>query len=106
MSMFSVGKLRRDIVEKQYELKHFEIDPDNHIEAYNEMLDECYDLSKVGGPFEHMSASYVLKECDETAYRCGLNDYVNGLDKEDDLEYQKLAEELEALELETEERLI
>lgn len=42
---------------------------------YDEMLDDCYSLSSVGGPFACMSASSVLKEVDPTAYRCGMNDY-------------------------------
>ena len=47
--------------------------------AYDDMLDECYDLSRVGGPFECMSASRVLRECDPVAYRCGLNDYTDSM---------------------------
>jgi len=46
-------------------------------EQYNDMLDDCYSLEKVGGPFAHMWASRVLKEVDPVAYRCGLNDYVD-----------------------------
>lgn len=47
-------------------------------ERFDQMLDECYDFSAVGGPFAHMSPSSVLKECDPTAYRCGVNDYADG----------------------------
>lgn len=42
---------------------------------YDEMLDECYDLSSVGGPFSSMFASTVLKEVDPTAYRCRKVDF-------------------------------
>jgi hypothetical protein len=45
---------------------------------YDAMLDDCYSLASVGGPFSHMSASSVLKECDPTAYRCGKNDWKDG----------------------------
>lgn len=45
---------------------------------FDSMLDECYDFSDVGGPFSHMSPSRVLKECDPTAYRCGVNDWADG----------------------------
>ena len=43
--------------------------------AYDDMLDECYSLESVGGPFAHMLASRVLEEVDPIAYRCGQNDY-------------------------------
>lgn len=42
---------------------------------YNDMLDECYNFASVGGIFATMTPSSVLKECDPTAYRCGMNDY-------------------------------
>ncbi len=48
---------------------------------YDEVLNECYDLSKVGGPFSHMDASRVLRGVDPIAYRCGMNDYTAGLDE-------------------------
>lgn len=47
--------------------------------AFDDMLDECYSFKNVGGPFEHMSPSCVLKECDPTAHRCGVNDYMDSL---------------------------
>jgi hypothetical protein len=51
----------------------FELDSDNreHAEKYDEMLDEVH------GDFLGMSASRILKECDETAYRCGFNDWAD-----------------------------
>jgi predicted ribosome quality control (RQC) complex YloA/Tae2 family protein len=42
---------------------------------FDDMLDECYSFEKVGGPFEYMSPSRVLKEVDPIAYRCGVDDY-------------------------------
>jgi hypothetical protein len=45
---------------------------------FDDMLDECYSFEKVGGPFEGMSPSSVLRLCDETAHRCGLNDWADG----------------------------
>lgn len=47
-------------------------------ERFDAMLDECYSFEKVGGPFENMCPSQVLKECDPTAYRCGVNDWADG----------------------------
>lgn len=53
------------------------IDPEAR---FDDMLDECYSFDAIGGPFAHMSPSRVLKECDPTAYRCGVNDYADGED--------------------------
>jgi|GEM_PF-5322875 len=53
-----------------------ESDPDDFIEQYNDMLDETY------GDFMDMNASYILKECDPTVYRCGLLDYVDSYREE------------------------
>lgn len=47
-------------------------------QQYDDMLDECYSLESVGGPFACMSASRVLQEVDPVAYRCGKNDWVDG----------------------------
>lgn len=47
---------------------------------FDQMLDDLYDFSRVGGPFNHMVPSQVLKEMDPTAYRCGVNDYMDGED--------------------------
>ncbi len=46
---------------------------------YDEMLDDCYSFESVGGIFAGMTPSRVLQLCDETAYRCGFNDYLDGL---------------------------
>lgn len=51
------------------------IDREAHFDS---MLDECYTFEKVGGPFEYMTPSRVLKEMDPTAYRCGVNDFADG----------------------------
>ncbi len=51
------------------------------LEMYEEMLDDCE------GPVElcgmTYSASYVLREIDPVAYRCGFNDYVDSLTDDD-----------------------
>jgi len=47
---------------------------------FDQMLDEVYDFKSVGGPFTYMVPSQVLKEMDPTAYRCGVNDYMDGED--------------------------
>lgn len=87
------------IAEIEDELKYFEIDPEDYEEQYCEMLDE-------NGPVIIGSLTYppshVLAQVDPVAYRCGLNDYVNGLNVEDDPRYQELVEELEELKNELE----
>lgn len=42
-------------------------------ERYDEMLDECNDLLKIGSLT--YTPSQVLKSVDEIAYRCGFNDW-------------------------------
>lgn len=49
-------------------------------EVFDQMLDEVYDFSEVGGPFEYMQASRVLAGVDPIAYRCGCNDYIDSLE--------------------------
>lgn len=56
-------------------------------ERFSDMLDECYSFKSVGGPFAHMLPSRVLRECDETAFRCGANDYADSLSKDGEIEY-------------------
>lgn len=86
---------KAEIMEKQAEIDGFELDPDDFIDQYEEMLNEEGPVKVAGLTFE---ASQIIKELDPTAYRCGLNDFVDSLDKEDTEEYQKLEEELEELE--------
>lgn len=47
-------------------------------QQYDEMLDECFSFESVGGIFACMSPSRVLAKCDEVAYRCGKNDWLDG----------------------------
>ena len=46
-------------------------------ELYDEMLDDCNPMVKIGN-LEY-SPSRVLKEVDPIAYRCGMNDYESAL---------------------------
>jgi hypothetical protein len=76
------------------EMDNFEIDQDDFEDQYCEAIDEQGPV-KIGS-LEY-TASYVLRKIDPTAYRCGLNDYVDGIDKEDTEGYKELEEQLEAL---------
>lgn len=44
---------------------------------YDEMLDSCYDIIRIG-TLEYYP-SHVLQEVDPTAYRCGESDYIDSL---------------------------
>lgn len=92
----SILVLSNTMEDKQKEVDNFEIDQDDFIDQYEEMLDECE------GEFMGMNASYILRECDPTSYRCGLNDYCDNINLDDIEEYKTLLEELEDLEEEKE----
>lgn len=89
----NIENLNHEIKEKQSEIDNFELDSDDFEDQYCEMLDDCYE--EFMGQY---SPSYTLKMVDPIAYRCGLNDYVDSLDKTDSLDYQELESELEDLE--------
>lgn len=90
-----IGVLEDQKKAKQKELDSFELDPEDYTEQYDSDLDE---LNEINIGSLTYSASYVLKNIDETAYRCGLNDYVDSLDKEEQKEYKELESELEQIE--------
>lgn len=46
---------------------------------FSDMLDECYSFDSVGGPFQLMSPSRVLREMDPIAFRCGVSDYADSI---------------------------
>jgi len=73
--------------DKEKERDCFELDEDDFIESYEEMLNET------NGDFMGMNASRILKECDPIAYRCGLSDYVDSLEISDSEGYKELDQE-------------
>ena len=83
-----------EIVAKEAEIENFEIDVDDQEDAYKEALDSDGPVSVAGMEFE---AHRIIEELDPTAYRCGLVNYVDGLEKDDDPKYKELEEELETL---------
>lgn len=89
------SELIKRIAEVKNELQNFEIDPEKHKESYRDMIDEQGPVIVAGIEF---TASRILEELDPVAYFCGLNDYVDSLDVEDDSEYQALEAELADLE--------
>jgi hypothetical protein len=53
-------------------------------EQYDEMLDDCYGVVKIG-TYEY-ETSTTMKNVDPTAYNCGFNNYVD--EREDILEFE------------------
>jgi predicted nucleic acid-binding Zn-ribbon protein len=86
---------KAEIEEKKKQIDSFELDVDEYVEQYEDALN-TEGLVKVGGlTFEPAT---IIRELDPTAYRCGLLDYVDSIEKSEVKEYQDLEEELEALE--------
>ena len=82
----------KDVAESiQKDMDNFEIDEEKYEDMYIDMLDEetVYVCGMAFCP------SRILSELDPIAYACGLSDYVNGIDKEDDEDYQSLVNQLE-----------
>lgn len=95
----TINELKAQIAELRAEIENFERDPDDYTEQYDEFLDEFWPVCI--GSLEY-AASMVLREVDPIAYRCGLLDYVDSLDKDDDPRFRELTERLEELEGELE----
>ena len=87
---------KREIADKRQEIKNFEPNEYVAVGAYEDMLDECHEPFRSGQA--EYRYSYVLKEVDPVAYRCGLIDYVDGIPLREWPEYCELEEELETLE--------
>jgi hypothetical protein len=73
-------------------LECLELDPCDFEESYIGCLDDC------NGEFMGFSASDILKNCDPIAYRCGLLDYIDSIDKEETEEGMELLAQIESLE--------
>jgi hypothetical protein len=95
-----IEELKETIEEKAKEIEDFELNPDNYEDEYIEMLDSEGTITAGGIKF---NPSRVLKELDPIAFSCGLNDWIDGLNKEDDETYKELVEELKTLDSELEE---
>lgn len=74
---------------KKQEMDDYEIDPDSLEESYKDCLNEMEEMPN-GWDY-----SDVLERMDPIMYRCGLNDYVDGFDKEEQGDYKELLEEYE-----------
>ena len=93
--MKRIEELKKDIADLKKQIDNFKLDPYDYEGDYCNMLDE-QGYVRIGSLT--FSPSEIVRELDETAYRCGLNDYIDSLDVKDDSDYQRLEEELEELE--------
>lgn len=76
---------------KREELDNYEIDPDCIEDNYRGCLNEMHEMPN-GWDYAD-----VLERMDPIMYRCGLNDYADGFDKEEFQDYKELQEEFEEL---------
>ena len=74
---------------KKQEMDDYEIDPDSLEESYKDCLNEMEEMPN-GWDY-----SDVLERMDPIMYRCGLNDYADSFDKEEQVDYKELLEEYE-----------
>ena len=78
-----------DLEVKKQEMDDYEIDPDSLEESYKDFLNEMEEMPN-GWDY-----SDVLERMDPIMYRCGLNDYADSFDKEEQDDYKELLEEYE-----------
>jgi len=90
-----IESLENDKDNIQREINDLELDPDEYEDQYDDFLFEVYGYVNLGAEYHPAD---VLREIDPTAYRCGLNDYVNSIDITETIEYRELQDELEDIE--------
>lgn len=80
----------------QWDLDNFEPEEDDVENKYDEFLDEIY-AENLTGPFEYIRPSAILKEMDETQYRCGRVDWLDGALRDNPEQFDGYNELVEAL---------
>ena len=93
MKEHEIRKMQAMIADKEKQQEQIELDPDDYEDQFEESLDESIPEIEIGS-LTYLP-SYVLKNIDPLAYRCGLNDFVYFLDVEDSDEYKALQEEID-----------
>ena len=97
-----IRKMQSLIADKEVQQDQIECDPDDFADQFDEMLDESIPEIKIGSL--RYSPSHVLKNVDPVAYRCSLNDFVDGMDIEDSEEYKALQDEIDQLQSDIEDQ--
>ena len=95
MKQHEIRKMQALIANKEKQQNQIELDPDDYEDQFDESLDDSIPEIEIG--CLTYSPSHVLKNVDPVAYRCGLNDFIDSLDVEDDDEYKALQEEIDQL---------
>ena len=95
MKEHEIRKMQSQIADKEKQQSQIELGPDDYEDQFDESLDDSIPEIEIG--CLTYSPSHVLKNVDPTAYRCGLNDFVDSLDVEDSDEYKALQEEIDQL---------
>ena len=93
MKEHEIRKMQAMIADKEKQQEQIELDPDDYEDQFDESLDDSIPEIEIG--CLTYSPSYVLKNVDPTAYRCGLNDFVDSLDVEDSDDYKALQSEID-----------
>ena len=88
-----LNELDERIKSIQKQMDNFELDADDFEDEYEEILRAEYGTVNICGMT--MDAVNVLKECDPTAFRNELLDYVNHFSKEDIPAYKTLESRLD-----------
>ena len=88
-----LSDLRLQVSDLELQQGKIELDPDNYEDQFDESLDNSIPEIEIG--CLTYSPSHVLKNVDPTAYRCGLNDFVDSLDVEETDEYKALQSEID-----------
>jgi polyhydroxyalkanoate synthesis regulator phasin len=91
---WEIEKLEDRISELEKDISNFELDPYDFEDLYIDSMDSEGAVNVAGLEF---MPSDIIKEMDPTAYRCGLIDFVDGIDLSESKEYQTMNEDLEIL---------
>ena len=95
MKEHEIRKMQSQIADKEKQQEQIELDPDDYEYQFDESLDDS--IPEIEICCLTYSPSHVLKNVDPTAYRCGLNDFIDSLDIEDSDEYKALQAEIDQL---------
>lgn len=92
MTTKKIKQLEDRLEELEIIRDNYEPDESAFEDSYNDMLDECYP------EVFNISPSRILSECDPIQYRCGLSDYVDGLETDIEDVMPEVIEEIEDIE--------